>query len=502
MDDLSRRSFLAASAVPQAAQRIVGRPNVLFIMTDQQRFDCLGANGNNIVKTPNLDKLASQSANFTNTFVQAPVCVPSRVSYFTGRYPHCHKNRVNYTPCDAREVFLQRIFHDAGYQTGQVGKLHYYPPTADHARSTGWDHVQLDDGVEKTDPFSDYVHWKHANDPQKTVSYNAVARNTPAGTNPFRGIVEYQYSPTWWTGMRSSEMLKDFSTSTRPFFMFSSFFKPHSPHTIPEPFDAQYNKFEIPLPPRMALEDIRKLPMPLQRHILRGTPVYNMDRDRLQWIYRSYYGAISMVDEQVGKILHALDESGKADDTIVVFASDHGDQLLEHGLEGKNVFFESSIRVPLLIRWPRRFQPGKRADLTESIDLAPTLLELCGFPVPNNMQGRSLLRNDQPREMVFSENIIPEVITGGAVNFFYTKGKGVAGILHPDAKMVRTRKWKFNHYPGEGGELYDLVNDPEETRNLFIDPERKGIVSDLKGAILDWQITADESEQIAPKWLL
>src|SRR5262249_48733289 len=162
-----------------------------------------------------LDKLEAQSANFTNTFVQAPVCVPSRVSYFTGRYPHCHRNRVNYTPYEGREVMLQRIFHDAGYQTGQVGKLHYYPPTAEHARATGWDHVQLDDGVEKTDPFSYYVRWKHSNDPQKTLSYNAVVRNPPAGTNPFRSAVEYHYTPTWWTGMRTCEMIKDVATSQR-----------------------------------------------------------------------------------------------------------------------------------------------------------------------------------------------------------------------------------------------------------------------------------------------
>ncbi|MBI3683206.1 MAG: sulfatase-like hydrolase/transferase, partial [Acidobacteria bacterium] len=152
--DLSRRAFLAA---PAALAQASSRPNILWIMADQLRFDCLGANGNPLIRTPNFDKLASRSANFQHAFVQSPVCVPSRASYFTGRYPHSHRNRVNYTPLDSREVLAQRLFRDAGYQTGSVGKLHYHPPTAAHARSTGWDRVLLDDGVSFRDPYSDYV---------------------------------------------------------------------------------------------------------------------------------------------------------------------------------------------------------------------------------------------------------------------------------------------------------------------------------------------------------
>src|SRR5277367_2950818 len=128
---LTRRTFLASGAAAQAAP--TWRPNILFLMADQFRYDCLGANGNGIIGTPNLDRLAARSANFSQASVQSPVCVPSRVSYFTGRYPHSHKNRVNYTPCNPGEVFLQRMLHDADYQTGSVGKLHYYPPTAEHA---------------------------------------------------------------------------------------------------------------------------------------------------------------------------------------------------------------------------------------------------------------------------------------------------------------------------------------------------------------------------------
>lgn len=425
------------------------------------------------------------------------MCVPSRVSFFTGRYAHSHKNRVNYTPCDSREVFWQRLMKDAGYQTGCLSKMHYWPPTAEHARSTGWDRVYLDDGVPGTDPYSDYMKWKQAHDPRPDVHYNAVL---PGGRNPFRGATEYPYTPTFWTGMQTAELLRELAASAKPFFLFSSFFKPHSPYTVPEPFASMYDGADIPLPAPVTLESIQALPRPVRTQILRGR-FYDMDRARLQWIYRAYYGAVSMVDQQVGRILGELERSGKAENTIVIFVSDHGDQLLEHGLPEKNVFFEASVRVPCLIRYPGRLAPGLRMELIEAVDLLPTVLAWCGIPIPKCVQGRDLnAAGAKPREIVFSENVMPEVITTGNLNLPFVPGQGVAGVRHPDAKMARTRRWKLNYYPGEGGELYDLEEDPGETRNLYRDPARQGIVRELTGALLDWMITADENDQIEERW--
>ncbi len=169
-EPLSRRLFMQQSAAVSGALAAAGnlqadesppkRPNILFIMTDQQRFDCLAANGNDIIQTPHLDRLAKQSANFSHAFVQAPVCVPARASFFTGRYAHAHRNRVNYTPIDRRTVLLPARLREAGYQTALIGKLHlfyYYPPSAENAKKTGFDHVELHDGTHKTDRWSDYV---------------------------------------------------------------------------------------------------------------------------------------------------------------------------------------------------------------------------------------------------------------------------------------------------------------------------------------------------------
>jgi arylsulfatase A-like enzyme len=234
-----------------------------------------------------------------------------------------------------------------------------------------------------------------------------------------------------------------------------------------------------------------------------------MDRRQLQWVYRSYYGTVSHIDREVGLVLETLKECGALENTIVIFTSDHGDQLLEHGYFGKNLFFEASIHVPLLMRLPGRIRPGRCDALVESIDVLPTLFELAGLGEPRNCQGRSLAalcdgsgRPAATRDAVFSENIIPEVITSGDMDFRFEKGVGVKGTRHPDAKMVRTDRWKYNYYADGYAELYDVKNDPHEQRNLVAEAECKPIVDELKQKLLDWLITADETDQIAPRWLI
>jgi len=481
---------------------------VLFIMLDQWRFDCLGAHGNPLIRTPNLDRLAARSADLTHAFVQAPVCVPSRISFFTGRYPHSHKNRVNYTPYEQPEPMIQSLLQDAGYQTGSAGKLHFHPPTAEHARSTGFDRVALDDGIRRTDRFSDYVRWRQANDPNADVYYQQRVENPEPGQNPFRAVIDKEFTPTAWTGRETRALLDDFAADSKPFFLFSSYFKPHSPHTIPAPYDALYNDVDIPLPDPVDLETIQRLPLPVRKMILRSR-VYDLDREELQWRYRSYYGDVTWLDEEVGQTLDDLERLGIADDTVIVVTTDHGDQMLEHGLFGKNVFYEDSVHIPLLVSWPGTIRPGVYSELVESVDVLPTLLELCGLPVPEHVQGRSfapLIAGDRtsyrPRDAVFAENVMPEVITNGDEGYFFEPGKGIAGVRHPDAKMIRTRRWKLNYYVGHGGELYDLRNDPGERNNLYDDPAAQPIVHELKSRLLDWLISADENDQIAPKWLI
>jgi len=231
-------------------------------------------------------------------------------------------------------------------------------------------------------------------------------------------------------------------------------------------------------------------------------------------MYRSYYAAVSMVDHEVGLILDELERSGKGKNTIIVFATDHGDQLGEHGMTGKNVFFEASVHVPMLIRFPNRVVPGTYKHLIQAVDLLPTIMDLCGVSIPDSVQGRSFAplitgKPDSytPREMVFCENIIPEVYAPlgmkGTENYFtFVPGQGVEGIPNPDARMARTNRWKLNYYPSCNGELYDLENDPGETRNLWSEPSMAGVIRKLRSDLLNWLVTADENDQIAPKWQL
>ena len=509
--------FLALPFLTRAADAPARKPNILFLMTDQQRWDCVGANGNAIIKTPNMDRLAARGANFTHAFVASPVCVPSRISFFTGRYAHSHRNRVNYTPLDRSEILMQARLKEAGYRTASVGKLHYYPPTVEEAKRTGFDIVELHDGVPFTDKWSDYVKWWRANDPQKNPNYRALAKDIAPGKNPFRAAIDAKFTDTAWTGERARHHLADIARGPQPFFLHVSFWKPHSPFEVAAPWDSMYDATEIPIPDPFTEDGLKKLPLPLQKLATRDRGgAVKLDRQRLEWIYRSYYGAISHVDHEIGLLLDALDATGQADNTLIVFTADHGDQLLEHGIMGKNCFFEPSVRVPFMVSLPGRVKVKRYGELIETVDLLPSIFEFIGLPEPRECQGRSFapliadvgafgkltpMRAYVPRDTVFSENIIPEVITGG-LDLPFEKGKGVDGIRHPDAKMVRTERWKYCHYPDGDAELYDLQADPHERTNLAGHAEFRAIEEDLRMRLLNWLINSSETDQIAPRWLL
>ncbi len=312
--------------------------------------------------------------------------------------------------------------------------------------------------------------------------------------------------------MKTRERIRELSNSDKPFFLFSSFWKPHSPYEVHAPYDTLYNDVDFDLPRQETRESILKLPPHVVRVILRNEyrknrkPVYDMDREKLQWLYRSYYGTVSHIDAEIGRIIQTLNEVGLADNTVIIFTSDHGDQLLEHGNTDKSVFYESSVHVPFMISFPNHIKPGQYDDLVMSIDLLPTLFNLLGLKEPYHCHGQSLLpligNSDQgykPRDLVYCEHNIPEVF----LNLFnFEKGKGVMDIRHPEGKMIRGKRWKFNYYPKGFEELYDLVNDPNEYTNLAADPGYKAVVDEMKGHLLDWMITATETDQIAPRWLI
>ena len=375
---------------------------------------------------------------------------------------------------------------------------------------TGFDVVELHDGNNATDAWSAYLQWRQEHDPQKNLRYRAIAKDIKPGENPYRAALAAEFSETGWVGARTREHLRELARGRQPFFLHASFWKPHAPFEVSVPYDRMYDHTEFPVPNAEAVRrELARLPLPLQKLALRaGRLDGDLSRESLQWMYRSYFGSISHVDAEIGGILATLDELSLAENTLVVFSSDHGDALLEHGIMGKNCFFEPAVRVPLMVAWPGRVKPGRHDALVESIDVLPTLFELIGLAEPRSCQGRSFApliadrgRAYTPREAVFSENIIPEVITSGNLDLPFEKDRGVDGVRHPDAKMVRTTRWKYNYYPEGYAELFDLEADPGENTNLAGQPGSQAVEAEMKDRLLRWLVTADEPDQIAPRWL-
>jgi len=394
-----------------------------------------------------------------------------------------------------------------GYRTAFVGKLHYYPPTRAHALTTGFDDGLLHDGDSQSS-HSDYIDWLIEQGAMpEGGNFRVCKADRP---NPYTAAIADEHHETTWAGEQTRGFIRELAGREQPFFLFCSHWKPHSPFEVPEPWASMYNDAEIKLPRRVTREYYDTLPRALKTFSLRINGdhgnICETNDDIIKWKYRAYYGAISQIDREVGRTLDLLDELGIADNTIVVFCSDHGDVMYEHGMIDKNTFFDSAIHVPFMIRYPSVVTPGIYDQLAESTDVMSTLLELCGGEVPWIDQGNNLCALITPsggeyreREYVFAENIIPEVITGPERDFYFYKNEGVKGIRHPDAKMVRSKQWKYNYYVGEE-ELYDLENDPEEMTNLAGAPGCAAIKQTMKNALLDWVITADETSQIAPRW--
>ena len=442
------------------------RPNVLWICTDQQRYDTIHALGNPAVRSPRLDRFIDESVAFTRAYCQSPVCTPSRASFLTGRYPRTTRCRQNGQAMPPDERLVSRLFADAGYRCGLAGKLHL-------AACQGRVEERIDDGYE-------VFHWSHH--PQPDWPENAYTQwlasrgltweelyAGPGNRYVKEGVPAEHHQTTW-----CAEMAIDFLRETkseqpgRPWFFSFNCFAPHHPFDPPPEYARRYDPDSVPAPKHRPGElDNKPVYQRLDhRHAHNNPddyPVAGMSERDQREVVAAYYAMCEHIDHETGRMLDALEESGQADDTIVVFMSDHGEMLGDHGLLLKGPhFYEEAVRVPLVIRWPGHYRAGLRADaLVELTDLAPTLLEAAGLPVPERMQGRSLhdlcrgeAPADQHRDAVFSEYY----------NSWSHRGEAYG-------TMLRTRSEKIVVYHGvDEGEFYDLEADPDEFENLWDEP--------------------------------
>jgi arylsulfatase A-like enzyme len=438
------------------------RPNVVFVVTDQQRFDTIAALGHAHVDTPNLDRLVAEGTTFTHTYVSAPSCSPSRASLFTGLYPHSLGVLRNEDLW--RHSWVQRLA-GAGYHCVNVGKMHTHPwetPLGFHERTV----VENKDRDHPNVPFFhdqwDKALWtRGARKPTRTVHRQLPDYAERLGAfewelpEDLHSDVFVSAHARWWL---------DTYPGDEPFFLQIGFPGPHPPYDpVPRHLDA-YRDRDVPLPVRTP-EDLASQPDALKQlrvhhqdndhdavvHLADPTPAQSM-RQR-----RHYLANVTMIDEQIGLILDALARRGVLENTVIVFTSDHGDCLGDHGHSQKWNMYEPSVRVPAIVWGPGRIRADQRlAGLTAMMDLGPTVLELAGVPVPEWMEARSLLPalRGEPypgRERVYAEHARDMILTGTEL-----------------MTMVRDESFKLVEFiDSEQGQLFDLRSDPDELVNLW-----------------------------------
>ena len=458
----------------------MAKPNILWITTDRQRWDTLGCYGNAYVETPNLDGLAAEGACFERAFSQSPICSPSRASFLTGRYPRTtHVNR-NGQAIPPGERLISRLLADDGYLCGHGGKLHLAPGDP---RITQWCERRIDDGYVVMDwslhppgpPVNAYTAWLAEQGVESTRTPVAGSKYIFTGMPP-------ETSNAGWTAQRAINFMKVSAGVERPWFFTCSFEDPHEPFDPPREFLEPYLRRldDIPLP-RYTPGELDNKPA-FQRTDRAGVwgggrgyfAAETMDDRDHRMIRAAYWAKIALVDYQIGRVLATLRETGQAENTLVLFISDHGEMLGDHGIYFQGCYFyPEMIQVPLIMHMPGKIAGGRRcAGLVELVDLAPTVLEAAGLPGYAGMQGKSLWpaltgEGEVDRQDIYSEyyQAIP--------NGYRMHGGAHATHLRNDHYALTAA------HNLDTGELYDLRQDPGEVENRWDDPDYRDIKTGL-----------------------
>lgn len=439
------------------------RPNVLFIISDDLN-NSIGSYGHPQVKTPNIDRLAERGVRFERAYCQYPLCGPSRNSMLTGLYPNSTgilSNSQIFRQSIPNHVSLPQAFRLDGYFAARIGKLYHYAVpksvgTNGHDDPGSWELEMNPAGCDRLLEEPDIFTLRPGNF-GGTLSWYASPRGDELHTD---GLMA---NDAIWVLERCAR------EKQRPFFLALGFYRPHTPYVAPAPYFDNYPKEDMPLVEGVE-EDIKDVPpLALASH----KPEHDLLNDDLrQQAIQAYFSSITFMDAQVGRVLDALDKNGLADNTIIVFTSDHGYHLGEHGLWQKMSLFEESARVPLIIAAPGMGKQGAVAKTPVGlIDLYPTLAELCGVDAPENLQGQSLAAIlKDPNEEGRGYTISQVSRRGKPQVFGYT---------------IRTPRWRYTEWDQaeQGRELYDHENDPLELTNLAEESQHAELIADLSGKL-------------------
>lgn len=466
--------------------------NVLFIITDQQRRDSLGCYGNPVCRTPNLDRLAARGVRFDRNYVANPICMPSRLSIFTGTTPRSHGLWTNGLLIDERDT-LPGHFLDHGYRTGSVGKIHFTPTGADgdHMESS----VHWAEGAGPVDWHGPYWGFEHVD---LTIGHTALAAHyrewfyANGGTDEMRkprklggapGCSVFDMPPELHDSAFVADRSIDFIQrhADEPFFLVASFPDPHAPFNPPAAIAERYSPDDVVMPSG-SRDDLASRP---EHYRLLADFAWSRSgpsepkrpgglseahtRERIALTY----AMVELIDHNVGRLLDCLKEQGLEDDTIVVFTADHGELLGDFGLWAKGPFFyDCLINTPLIIAQPGTIEPGVSQALFSDLDLAPTLCDLAGVPPKPFMDGISQLPHLQDRQTRVRDHCLVE----------YRNGYGDADVA---SKVLVTDDRKYVRYQTGEEELTDLAADPEERHNVAADPDRQREKEALRLRLLD-----------------
>ncbi len=482
------------------------QPNILVIMTDQQKATASHLYGNRFCTTPNMQRLAEEGVLYQHAITPHPLCMPARVSFWTGKYPHQHGSRRNETPMSPGATQAWQIWKAAGYTTGLIGKNHCFAAPEDLALFDIW--CELSHGGLPADPTPKGMDWIR---PIEGINAAHELRRTMTPQNPRFAYATSDFPlEDYSTGLVAGQTVRFLEEQgDQPFALWVSFPDPHEPWVCPQQYADRFPKEKIELPPwRDGEFDGPEVPE-RNRVLYEMLGIRNDNLDDLYGLLAVYYGMISFLDDALEQILDALERLGLREKTIVVFCSDHGDFMGEHAMQCKGgVFYDCLTRVPLIVSWPGHIAQGVvDTSMVNLVDVVPTLLTLQGFEVPRAMQGEALptITDAPPRDAAFSEYGAggPPFRLRDLAQFEKPWGRRtlLQSLRWREAegrrKMVRTTAWKYVHDPmGDQDELYDLVNDPWELTNIVKDSQHAAVLAEMRLHLADWAIATEDGNPV------
>ncbi len=471
------------------------QPNIIFIITDQQRYDTIAELGYDYMDTPNLDRLVKEGVHFEQCHVTAASCAPARASLFKGYYPHTTGILKN---ADLWRRSWIELLNDAGYHCTNIGKMHTWPFNSSvgfHERYVVENKDRYLEGRYYFDEWDKALRFRGLVKQQRELYRQLPDYNESLGA--FDWKLPEDAHPDVFVGDMATHWIRNYP-KCEPLFLQIGFPGPHPPYDPTPEYAAPYMEKELPI------KEVTQEELDNQPPALKAMRIHNVEVDHDSVVHqlnptvearhrqRAYYLAnVTMIDKKVGEICEALEGQGYLDDSVIIFTSDHGDCMTDHGHSQKWTMYDDITRVPLIVWSPGRFDAGKIVpSLVQQMDLGPAILELAGCEVPETLEAESLLPSltnaeFTGRDYVFAEQAKDNILTDAE---FMT--------------MVRNHDWKLVHFLDEPhGQLFDLKNDPAEVNNLWNDTAHDAKKQELLAVLREWRIRSQyETSSWCAEW--